>query len=321
MRTMRGKTERERTVTAGMYEGRPLARPTEDLVDQGAAFDVTTLISRRRVLSLVGLGVGAVALAACTPSSAAEATASSADTSTGGTTSASGEIPEETNGPYPADGTNGVNILEESGIVRSDITSSLDGGTTVDGVPLTFSFTLTDMAGGNVPFAGAAVYVWHCDAQGRYSMYTQGVENETFLRGVQVADANGQVTFQTIVPGCYAGRWTHIHFEVYPDLTSVTDVSNAIATSQVAFPADTLAGVYALDQYSGSAKNLAGVGTSPADDMVFGEGDWSLELGTFTGDADSGYIGSLAVGVDTSTTPSLSGGGGQPRSGGQQRSS
>lgn len=98
-------------------------------------------------------------------------------------------------------------------------------------------------------------------------------------------------------------------------------MSNAIATSQVAFPADTLAGVYALDQYSGSAKNLAGVGTSPADDMVFGEGDWSLELGTFTGDADSGYIGSLAVGVDTSTTPSLSGGGGQPPSGGQQRSS
>ena len=197
----------------------------------------------------------------------------------------------------------------------------LSGRFFVDGVPLTFSFTLTDMAGGNVPFEGAAVYVWHCDAQGRYSMYTQGVEDETFLRGVQVADANGQVTFQTIVPGCYAGRWTHIHFEVYPDLTSVTDVSNAIATSQVAFPADMLAGVYALDQYSGSAKNLAGVGTSPADDMVFGEGDWSLELGTFTGDADSGYIGSLAVGVDTSTTPSLSGGGGQPPSGGQQRSS
>jgi len=297
------------------YEGRPLHRPEDEIVDQGVAFDIETLVSRRRVLSLVGLGVGAVTLAACSTASASETATASASSASGGSSaagSASGtstEIPEETNGPYPADGTNGLNVLEDSGIVRRDITSSLDGGTTVSGVPLTFTFAVADIAD-SAPFAGAAVYVWHCDAQGRYSMYSQGVEDETFLRGVQVADANGQVTFQTIVPGCYAGRWTHIHFEVYPDADSATDADNAIATSQVAFPAEMLSNIYALDEYDGSAKNLAGVGTSPADDMVFGEGDWSLEVGTFTGDTESGYAGSLAVGVDTTTAAT---GGGEQR--------
>jgi protocatechuate 3,4-dioxygenase beta subunit len=313
---MRRLPQEDRIEQGRTYEGRALHRPGDEIVDQGVAFDVATLLTRRRVLSLVGLGVGAVALAACSTASATDTATTSAANASGasnGSTSTSGansEIPEETNGPYPADGTNGLNVLEDSGIVRSDITSSLDGGTTVSGVPLTFTFAVTDLAK-NVPFEGAAVYVWHCDAQGRYSMYTQGVEGETFLRGVQVADAGGEVTFQTIVPGCYAGRWTHIHFEVYPDADSATDAGNAIATSQVAFPADMLGGVYALDEYPGSARNLAGVGTSPADDMVFGEGDWSLEMGTFTGDTGSGYVGSIAVGVDT-TTAATGGGGRRP---------
>lgn len=231
------------------YEGRVLPRPEDEVVDQGAGFDVTTMVSRRRVLTLVGLGVGAATLAACAATTYSPTSATSAattesspttdatdSTATTTTTTAAGEIPEETNGPYPADGTNGVNVLEESGIIRSDIRSSLDGGTTVDGVPLTFTFSVTDIAGGDVPFEGAAVYVWHCDAQGLYSMYSEGVEDETFLRGIQVVDANGEATFQTIVPGCYTGRWTHIHFEVYPDVASATDVSNVVATSQVAFP-------------------------------------------------------------------------------------
>lgn len=207
-----------------------------------------------------------------------------------------------------------MNILEDSGIVRSDIRSSIGGGTTADGVPLSFTFTVTDLANGGVPFEGVAVYAWHCDAQGRYSMYSSGVEGETFLRGIQVADAKGQVTFQTIVPGCYAGRWTHIHFEIYPDVASATDVSNVIATSQVAFPEDMLGEVYALAAYDGSARNLAGVG-SLENDNVFSDGH-ELQLGSFSGSASSGFSGSLPVGVDTTTAPSAAQapgrGGGRP---------
>jgi len=313
--------EPENTPEGPAYEGRLLARPEEEVVDQGAGFDISTLLTRRRVLGLVGVGVGAAALAACGASSSGSSSSGSSSTSTGGSasntsTTADGEIPQETNGPYPADGTNGTNVLTESGIVRSDITSSLDGGTTVDGVPLTFTFTVTDMANDNVPFEGVAVYLWQCDAQGLYSMYSEGVEDETYLRGVQVADAKGQVTFKTIVPGCYTGRWTHMHFEVYPDADSATTGDNAIATSQVAFPEKMLNKVYELDTYAGSADNLTQV--SLENDNVFSDG-YDLEMGKFSGSPSAGYKGSLAVAVDTTTEASMGaapGGGGAPPEGG-----
>lgn len=298
------------------YEGRLLGRPAEEVVDQGAGFDMTTLVTRRRILSVLGAGAGALALAACSRGG-------TATTSTNGTsTTTAAEIPDETNGPYPADGTNGVNILERSGIVRSDITSSLDGGTTVDGVPLSLTFTVTDIANDNRPFEGVAVYIWQCDAAGLYSMYSEGVEDETYLRGIQTADASGQVTFRTIVPGCYAGRWTHVHFEVYPDTDSATNAENAIATSQLAFPQDMLDAVYALDAYPGSAQNLAQIG-GLAGDNVFGDG-YELQMGTFSGDPTAGYVGSLPVAVDTTTEPAAGaapagggpGGGGAPPMGG-----
>ncbi|OZD07950.1 3,4-dioxygenase subunit beta [Rhodococcus sp. 06-235-1A] len=301
------------------YEGRLLDRPAEEVVDQGAGFDITTLITRRRVLSIVGAGAGAFALAACSTSSNAGSSTTTAVSTTATTASATSEIPQETNGPYPADGTNGVNVLEESGIVRSDITSSLDGGTTVSGVPLSFTFTLTDLANDNRPFEGAAVYLWQCDADGQYSMYSEGVEDETYLRGIQAANSDGTVTFETIVPGCYSGRWTHMHFEVYPDAASATNADNAIATSQVAFPQDILDAIYQLDSYPNSAKNLAQLG-SLDNDNVFGDG-YDLEMGTFSGDPTSGYVGSLAVAIDTTTEPATgggapAGGGGQPPMGG-----
>lgn len=294
--------EPEHTPEGPTFEGRLLARPEEEVVDQGAGFDISTLLTRRRVLGLVGVGVGAAALAACGASGSSGSSVSTGGSAADASTTADGEIPQETNGPYPADGTNGTNVLTESGIVRSDITSSLDGGTTVDGVPLRFTFTVTDMANDDVPFEGAAVYLWQCDALGRYSMYSEGVEDETYLRGVQVADANGQVTFTTIVPGCYDGRWTHMHFEVYPDAESATTGENAIVTSQVAFPEKMLTKVYQDDAYEGSTDNLAKVSLDT--DNVFSDG-YDLEMGTFTGSPSAGYRGSLAVAVDTTTEAAM----------------
>ena len=297
------------TPAGPIYEGRLLDRPTEDVVDQGAGFDITTLVTRRRVLGVVGAGAGALALAACSTGTASTTTTASATASV----TPAGEIPEETNGPYPADGTNGINVLEESGIVRRDITSSLDGGSTADGVPLSLTFTVTDTANGGVPFDAVAVYAWQCDAQGRYSMYSEGVEDQTYLRGIQITDADGTATFDTVVPGCYTGRWTHIHFEIYPDADSATDADNAIATSQVAFPQDMLDAVYQLSTYPESARNLAQVG-SLDNDNIFGDG-YDLQMGTFTGDPATGYVGTLAVAVDTTTEPTLSHGAGAPGAG------
>lgn len=304
--------EPDLTPAGPAYEGRPLDRPAEEVVDQGAAFDVRTLVTRRRLLGLFGIGVGTAALAACAPlasgatssSATPSATASSTPSASATTTDTAlpaGEIPDETAGPYPGDGSNGVDVLERSGIVRSDIRSSLDGGTTAAGVPMTLRLTILDMAGGDAPFAGVAVYVWHCDAEGGYSMYSDGIEDETYLRGVQVADANGQVSFTSIFPACYSGRWPHIHFEVYPNADAITDAGNAISTSQVALPQSVCDTVYALDAYAGSSRNLAQVSLSS--DNVFGEDEAALQMAAVTGDVKAGYTASLTVRVDTRTEP------------------
>ena len=149
-------------------------------------------------------------------------------------------------------------------------------------MPLEFTLTITDMDYDDAPFEGVAVYAWHCDAEGRYSMYSEGVEDATWLRGVQVADANGQVTYTSIVPACYTGRWPHIHFEVYPDIDSIDDAENAISTSQLALPEDVVTEVYELDTYEGSTENLAQVTLDS--DNVFGDDGGELQMATMAGD-------------------------------------
>jgi protocatechuate 3,4-dioxygenase beta subunit len=286
------------------YEGRPYAKPDEELVDQGLQFDIGTLLSRRGVL-FAGAGAAAFGLAACTNTSDGT---SDSGTSSGELT----EIPQETAGPYPGNGSNGPDILAESGVVRNDIRSSFGTGTTTaEGVPMDIELTLYDMANDNARFEGAAVYLWHCDREGRYSMYSGGVENENYLRGVQVADADGVVRFTSIFPGCYSGRWPHIHFEVYPDADSISDSANAIATSQIALPQDTCDTVYAQEGYEDSVENLSQV--SVESDGIFSDDGGASQLATVTGDVAAGYAIALAVGVDTTTEATageMSGGGG-----------
>ncbi|MGW4591574.1 intradiol ring-cleavage dioxygenase [Amycolatopsis thermoflava] len=279
------------------YQGRPLPRPHDEVVDQGLGFDIGTLFDRRRALRFLGIGAAGVALTAC----GAGSTGSPATTTT--PSAASGEIPDETAGPYPGDGSNGPDVLAQSGIVRSDIRSSFGDSTgTAEGVPMTLQLTVSDLANGGAAFAGVAVYVWHCTREGGYSMYSDGVEDQNFLRGVQIADADGRVRFTSIFPACYDGRWPHIHFEVYPDQASITDSSNAIATSQVALPQDVCQTVYQQPGYEDSVTNLRKVSLSS--DNVFGDDGGASQLATVTGDVTNGYTVSLAVRVDTRTTPS-----------------
>ncbi|GAB3994579.1 intradiol ring-cleavage dioxygenase [Glycomyces albus] len=298
------KTRSKRTPT---YEGRPYDRPEEELVDQGLAFDIGTLLSRRGVLRYAGVGAAAVGLAAC---------GSNTDAGTAAPASADdlAEIPEETAGPYPGDGSNGVNVLEESGVVRSDIRSSFGtGGATAEGVPTTLELTVYDMSDGNAAFEGVAVYVWHCNRDGEYSMYSEGLEDENYLRGVQIADSDGVVRFTSIFPACYDGRWPHIHFEVYPDEDSITDSSNAIATSQVALPEEVCDTVYAEDGYEQSVQNLSSISLDT--DNVFSDDGGESQIAAVTGDVSTGYIVSLPVGVDTGTE--AGGGGAAPSGGGE----
>ena len=300
------------TAPRNSFEGRPLHHPAEDVEDQGLAFDVGTLVSRRGALGVLGAGSVTAVLAACTGGSASTTGAASdgggaSDAGGSSATSELTEMPGETAGPYPGDGSNGADVLETSGVERSDIRSSIDSDTTAEGVPLDITMTIIDMAGGDVPMEGAAVYLWQCDAAGQYSMYSEGVEEETYLRGVQIADAQGKVTFTSIFPGCYAGRWPHLHFEVFPDAESIVDATNAILTSQIALPQTEADGVYELTEYVGSAENLSQLTLET--DGIFSDG-YEQQLATLSGDLEAGYSFAIDVPIDTTTEPEAGGMGG-----------
>jgi protocatechuate 3,4-dioxygenase beta subunit len=138
------------------------------------------------------------------------------------------------------------------------------------------------------------VYIWHCDANGGYSMYSQGVTGENYLRGVQVADSNGNVSFQSIFPAAYSGRWPHIHFEVFSNAASATNGANKITVSQLALPEDVCNAVYATSGYSQSMRNMTQ--TTLQSDNVFRDGVTS-QLATVTGTTSAGYVASLRVAV------------------------
>ncbi|MHA7270810.1 intradiol ring-cleavage dioxygenase [Arthrobacter sp. HLT1-20] len=284
--------------------------------DRGLEFDLGTMFTRRRTLGLM-LGAGAIAgLAACTPAPGGTASTSGATSATASATAAtsstapvataqvtralaectanSPDTPEETGGPYPADGSNGPDVLTASGVVRRDIVASFGTSTTkAQGVPLTVTLTLLDNAQGCKPLAGAAVYLWHATREGQYSLYDQGLEDENFLRGVQEADANGQLTFTTIFPGAYNGRWPHIHFEVFESMSNATSAGQILRTSQVAMTEASCNEVYASAGYETSQQNFPN--TPLARDMVFGDDGGIHQLASTTGSVAAGYAAALNV--------------------------
>lgn len=284
--------------------------------DRGLLFDLETLsariLERRRALSLLsGAGMAAL-LAGCGGGGGSDSTTSSGTTTggttTGGTTGTSTggacvDYATETNGPYPADGTNTSsgstsNVLTSSGVIRSDIRPSFISSTTVaSGVAMTLTITLQSSTG-CTPLSGHAIYIWHCDANGQYSLYD--LPTESYLRGMQISDSNGQVTFTTIVPGTYAGRYPHIHFEVFTSQAAATAGTGRTAAliSQFIVPGDVCATVYAAGGYGNSARNLSGI--SIASDNVFGDNSAAqiaAQTLAMSGSVSAGYTASVTVGV------------------------
>ena len=294
--------------------------------DLGLQHDLKTLAEqqlrqRRQMIGWLLSGSAAALVTACGGGSSSDSSASSSSSSSSSSTSSRSSSsssssssststacladPTETNGPYPSDGSNAVNgsisnILTASGVVRSDIRSSFGSSTTTaPGVPLTLTLNVVNSNTACSPLIGYAVYIWHCTRDGNYSLYSSGLTNENFLRGVQVSDSNGQITFQTIFPGCYSGRYPHIHFEVYPTLASATTYANRVLVSQMAMPRDLCSTVYSgATGYSASVSNLAAVTTSS--DNVFGDNSAAqiaLQTPSLTGSVASGYTGSILIGV------------------------
>ena len=266
----------------------------------------------RRLGLMLAAPVGTLALAACGGGSSTDAGtgtpgvggSSTTTTTTTGTTGATGSctvIPEETAGPYPGDGSNtsggGIaNALALSGIVRSDIRASIAGASGVaQGVPLTVVLDLVDTNKSCADLSGYAIYLWHCDREGRYSMYSAGITAENYLRGVQGTGSDGTARFTTVFPGCYSGRWPHIHFEIYRSANSASQWTNKLRTSQLALSAEVCSTVYAgASGYSASQTNLARI--TLASDNVFSDGV-SLQMASVSGSLAEGYVARLQVGI------------------------
>jgi protocatechuate 3,4-dioxygenase beta subunit len=292
------------------YHGHSLA---EDLKAMEA------LVARRRALKwFAGASIAGI-VAACgedggsssttttstpTPTPTATATATPTPTATATASGACIVDPTETSGPYPADGTNTSsgstsNVLTSSGIVRSDIRSSFLGSstTTATGVQLTLTLTIVNVNAACAALSGYAVYLWCCDRQGNYSLYSAPAES--YQRGVQVTDGNGQVTFTLIYPACYSGRWPHIHFEVFSSLSTAIGGNYASLTSQLALPVAACNAVYAdTTTYPSSASNLASISLSS--DNVFGDNSSAQiaqQTPTLTGGPSSGYTGTAVIGL------------------------
>ena len=268
----------------------------DDHGPEGLAADLPYLTRRRLVLTGLALGGAAASLWAA---------GSGAATVTG--TAADGSVcvanPAETEGPFPADGTNvragqTVNILTEEGVIREDIRTSIGGLNPVaEGVPVTLEITLVDVGRACIPLGGMAVYVWQCDAEGIYSIYA--AQDRNYLRGVGISDANGVVRFTTVFPACYDGRWPHVHFEVFSSAEMAVSGKAALLTSQFALPEAECRAVYGSQSlYAASVGNLERV--SLARDGIFrdaSETELEAQMLVLTGDPAAGYQARGRVGL------------------------
>jgi protocatechuate 3,4-dioxygenase beta subunit len=268
----------------------------DDHGPEGLTADLPHL-TRRRIL-VTGLAMGGAALSLW-------AARSGATTVTG--TASDGSVcvatPAETEGPFPADGTNvragqTVNILTEAGVIREDIRTSIGGLAPVAaGVPVVLEITLVDVNRACAPLGGLAVYVWQCDAEGVYSIY--GAADRNYLRGVGISDAQGRVRFTTVFPACYSGRWPHLHFEVFSSAEMAVSGKAALLTSQFALPEAECRAVYdSQPLYAASRETINGV--SLTRDGIFrdaSETELKAQMLVLAGDPGQGYRAAGRVGV------------------------
>jgi len=234
------------------------------------------------------VGASATIVLGCAGSDSDSGGTSNGDT--GGTTDTGSGTCASTNegeiGPYFADDS-------DPRFNRSNILPNVDGTEAQTGIPLTLTITVLDGEQGCAPYPGAQIDVWHCNASGVYSDEdAESTSTKSWLRGYQITDASGKVTFQTILPGWYSGRTTHIHLRIrstYGNASSTSDGSN---TTQLFFDQtliDTVATTVA--PYDAEGKNP----TTNALDHVYSGETKGTNLVSLSGDATSGYTTALTV--------------------------
>lgn len=289
-----------------------------------------TTITRRRAIAVTGgtVAAGGLAVAGYQSAFADETTdgttTTATDAASASATSTSGSqcvlMSSVTEGPYYLDGA----------LVRKNITEGKDG------VPLTLRIVVQDTTESCGPVAGAAAEIWHCDAWGYYSGYTTAnpggsapaesedgsdANDQTYLRGYQIANAGGVVKFETIIPGWYTPRTCHIHVKVHTGgekEDGTYEGGKVNFTGQLFFDDEVAESIFELEPYS----KHTGSYTKLDDDMVYDGGGASSGLLTLEPvhkkDPSKGYKGYITLGIDPdaeNTGAGSGGGGGTPPSG------
>jgi len=223
-------------------------------------------MGRREALGAIGAAGAAIAIGCGDSGSTPTSPTTTTTTNTGNTACA--VTPTETVGPFPS----------LTDLFRSDIREGKSG------TQLTLTIKVVNSNSGCAPVPNANVEIWHVDAAGNYSQY--GTEQaQTFLRGIQTTNSNGEVTFTTIYPGWYQGRATHIHVEV-------TMSGRSVKVTQIAFPESINNAVYGTGAYASRGSNPM----SNTSDGIFAD-SLSAELTTLTGDVANGFATTFQVGV------------------------
>lgn len=234
--------------------------------------------SRKKFLKNFFIGAATVPaiLEACKKADVTETTGSGSGSGSG---SASCTVsPTETAGPFPT--------ITPSSLARSDIRDDRTG------IAMSIAITIKNINNSCAALAGAIVDIWHCDKDGNYSEYGgTGMQSTNytsvhFLRGRQVTDSNGLVSFTSIFPGWYTGRATHIHVHIY------NAAGRSLLITQIAFPEGSGTAVATVNGSGGVSygytKGLSGY-TYNASDNVFSDDRTGAEIAAVTGSLSTGY--------------------------------
>lgn len=270
-----------------------------------------SIVGRRQALTFLTMASTAALLSACggsgsnTPTPTPTPTPGPSPTPTPTPAPTCAGVKAEVAGPFPADGSNVApapaptsNVLANTGVTRADVRASFIGSTTATpGVNVALTLTLQNNNAACAPLVGYAVYIWSANGRGQYSLYD--VPAESWLRGVQVTNAMGQVTFTTIIPGVETDRFPHFHIEVFATAAAATSGAQAILTTQLIVPLTVAQPTYTdTTNYPGQAAKLAAV--TLATDPVFSDNTAAENAGltpAFNGGINSGFAAALTIGL------------------------
>lgn len=194
----------------------------------------------------------------------------------GNTTTDCTSWPTETEGPFPTKNPANFQI--------TDITDDRTG------VACIIKIKIEDVNNNCAAAAGIFVDIWHCDKDGNYSQYgatnmqQNDYRNYIFLRGRQTTSSDGYVTFQSIFPGWYQGRATHIHVHIYKAN------GTSLKVTQIAFPEGSSSAVNLVNAATsyGYTKGMNGY-TYNANDNIFNDDSSGQQIATVTGSVANGY--------------------------------